>query len=112
MSDRTLLYANAFLRSFATGLIVVVLGLYLSLLPLSPATVGYTVAAGLAGAALASLAVTLFAERWRRRGSLMLASTLGAIGAAVVALSAHAWLLGCRPSSECSTGWAATGARR
>lgn len=95
MSDRTLLYANAFLRSFATGLIAVVLGLYLSLLRLSPATVGYVVAAGLAGAALASLAATFFADRWGRRRSLILVSTLGAIGAAGVALSSHPWLLGC-----------------
>ncbi len=95
MSDRTLLYANAFLRSFATGLIAVVLGLYLSLLRVSPATVGYVVAAGLAGAALASLAATFFADRWGRRRSLILVSTLGAIGAVGVAMSSHPWLLGC-----------------
>jgi MFS family permease len=95
MSDRSLLYANAFLRSFATGLVAVALGVYLSLLKLSPAAVGYVVAAGLAGAAAASLAATTLADQWGRRRSLVLVSTLAAMGSVAVALGSHPWLLGC-----------------
>jgi MFS family permease len=95
MTDRALLYTNAFLRAFGTGLIAVVLGFYLSLLRLSPATIGYVVAAGLTGAALACLAATMLADRWGRRRSLMVVSALGVIGAAGVALSSHPWLVGC-----------------
>lgn len=95
MSDLTLLYINAFLRSFGTGLVAVVLGIYLSLLKLTPASTGGIVAAGLAGAAAASLIATFYADRWGRRRSLVLFSALGLLGAMGVALSSDPWLLGC-----------------
>lgn len=95
MSDLTLLYINAFLRSFGTGLVAIVLGIYLSLLKLTPALTGGIVAAGLAGAATASLIATFYADRWGRRRSLVLFSALGLLGAVGVALSSDPWLLGC-----------------
>ena len=93
MTDRTLLYTNAFLRAFATGLVGVLLGIYLSLLKLSPAAAGQIVTAGLTGAALASAAATLLADRCGRRRSLVTLSLLGAAGATGVALASHPWLL-------------------
>ena len=93
MTDRTLLYTNAFLRAFATGLIGVALGIYLSLLKLSPVAVGHIVTAGLTGAALASAAATLLADRCGRRRSLIALSLLGALGATGVSLSSSPWLL-------------------
>ena len=94
MSDQTLLYTNAFLRSFGTGLVAVVLGIYLSLRELTPSLIGGIVSTGLAGAAAASFVATFRADRWGRRRSLILISAMGVIGAIGVAFSAHPWLLG------------------
>lgn len=94
MTDQTLLYTNAFLRSFGTGLVAVVLGIYLSLLDLTPSLMGGIVAAGLAGAATASLVATFWADRWGRRRSLIAVSILGVLGALGVMLSTDPWLLG------------------
>jgi MFS family permease len=81
-----LLYAAAGLRSFTTGLVGVLLGLYLAELGLGAATLGFVVGAGLAGNAAGTAVVALFAERWGRRTTLLVASVLGTAGLAATAL--------------------------
>ncbi len=80
MSDRTLLYAAAFLRSLATGVVGVLIGIYLARIGLDPAATGVVVAAGLAGVAASALIVTLFGERMGRRRSLVVVSLAAAGG--------------------------------
>ncbi|MGH2569642.1 MAG: hypothetical protein ACRDGR_00360, partial [bacterium] len=60
--DRNLLYTAAFLRSLATGMVGVLIGVHLAKLKLDVAAIGAIVGAGLAGTALAALAVTLTAD--------------------------------------------------
>ena len=85
--DRTLLYGAAFLRATATGMVAVLLGIHLARLGFDPAAIGAVVAAGLSGAALAALLVTLGGDRAGRRRVLTLLALLGALGGAVVALA-------------------------
>jgi MFS family permease len=85
--DRFTLFASAFLRALATGLIGVELGLFLTHLDLGPARAGTAIAAGLLGAALAALAATLGADRFGRRRSLILLTIAGAAGCAFAAFA-------------------------
>jgi MFS family permease len=85
--DRRLLYAAAFLRALATGMVGVLLGLHLAGLRFPPARVGAVVAVGLAGGALAALLTTLRADRHGRRRTLLELTLLGAAGGAVLAVS-------------------------
>jgi MFS family permease len=78
--DRGLIYAAAFLRALATGLVGVLLGLYLARLDLGAAEIGWVVSAGLAGAALAAAAVTLAGDRLGRRRTLLVLAALGGAG--------------------------------
>jgi MFS family permease len=88
MLDRSLLYATAFVRALATGMTGVVVGLYLAARGLEPAWIGAVVSAGLAGAALASLGVTLGGDRLGRRRTLIaLAVLAGLSGLAFVLVS-------------------------
>ncbi|MGQ0704231.1 MAG: MFS transporter [Gemmatimonadales bacterium] len=88
MGDRRLLYVAAFLRSLATGMVGVLIGLYLSKLAFDAAEIGLVVAAGLGGAALAALVVTVGGDRIGRRRTLITISLLaGAGGMAVAAVS-------------------------
>jgi MFS family permease len=80
MSDRSILYVTAFLRALATGMAGVVVGLFLATRGLDPAAIGAVVSAGLAGAALASLAVTLRGDRLGRRRVLIALAVLSAVG--------------------------------
>ncbi|TCS72769.1 putative MFS family arabinose efflux permease [Sulfuritortus calidifontis] len=80
MSDRRLIYLASFLRAIATGLIGVLLGLYLARLAFSPAEIGLTVSAGLAGATLAVFLVGLRGDRWGRRRTLIQLAWLAAAG--------------------------------
>ncbi|MBA2565980.1 MAG: MFS transporter [Gemmatimonadetes bacterium] len=84
-SDRRLLYAAGFLRALATGMVGVLLGIHLATLRFTPETIGLLVAAGLTGAAVATLAATLGADRLGRRRFLLGLSLLGAAGGAMVA---------------------------
>lgn len=89
MNDRPLFYAAVFARALATGMIGVLLGVYLAELDLDPGAIGVVVAAGLAGATLATLAVTVLGDRFGRRRSLIALTILSAVGAAALALSTH-----------------------
>lgn len=84
MRDRRILYTAAFLRSLATGMVGVLIGIHLGKLGLDPAAIGVVVGAGLGGAAVAALVVTLVGDRIGRRKALIALSLLGAAGGLVV----------------------------
>jgi MFS family permease len=65
LRDRNILYAAAFLRSLA--MVGVLIGLYLAKRGLESAEIGLAMPAGLAGAALAALLVTLVGDKVGRR---------------------------------------------
>ncbi|HYC57645.1 MAG TPA: MFS transporter [Candidatus Binatia bacterium] len=92
--DRHALFTSAFLRALATGLIGVELGLYLSKLELTAAAIGFIIAAGLIGASLAALAVTLAGDRLGRRATLATLCILGACGAGAAALVSAPFMVG------------------
>lgn len=92
--DLSLLYGTAFLRATATGLAGVQLGMYLSRLGLTTSSIGTIVSAGLAGAAVASLLVTLGADRRGRRRVLVELAVLGAAGTLLLATASHPAALG------------------
>lgn len=79
MNDRRLLNAAAFLRALATGLMGVLLGLYLDRLAFTAADIGLVIGAGLTGAALSTFIVTFLGDRLGRRRSLL---TLGFVSSA------------------------------
>jgi len=89
MRDLALLYAGAFVRALATGLAGVGMGLALAGRGLDPGAASRVVGAGLAGAALAALSATAFADRIGRRRSLIFLAVLSAACSAGFAL-AHA----------------------
>ncbi|HEU4402141.1 MAG TPA: MFS transporter [Candidatus Polarisedimenticolia bacterium] len=94
MIDRRVLYTAAFLRALATGMIGVLLGVHLARLRFDPARIGYVIAAGLAGAALAALLVTLAGDRFGRRRSLITIALLSGIGGLGLALSSDPLVTG------------------
>lgn len=94
MRDRQSLYAAAFMRSVATGMIGVLLGVYLAELDLSVQTMGVIIGLGLAGATVGTLAVTVTADRIGHRRSLVLIALLTTTGAVALALSSHPVALG------------------
>lgn len=94
MGDRHSLYAAAFVRSLATGMIGVLLGFYLAELSLHAAAIGVVIGLGLAGATVATFGVTVAADRIGHRRSLILITLLSAGGAIALALSSHPVVLG------------------
>src|SRR5256712_11774634 len=94
MTDRRILYAAAFVRALATGMIGVLMGVFLAHLDFDPSRIGYVVGAGLSGCAAAALLVTLVGERVGRRRSLLFLSLLGACGGLGFALTAHPFAAG------------------
>jgi MFS family permease len=89
MTDRRSLYVAAFVRAVATGMIGVLLGVYLARLELDAEAIGVTISAGLAGAVAATLVTTFLADRIGHRRSLLALSALSAAGAVMFAMSAH-----------------------
>lgn len=94
MDNKRILYAATFIRAMATGMIGVLIGIYLARLQLSPSGIGLIVGAGLAGGACASLFVTVLGDRTGRRRILITLALLGTAGGAVVALSSSPVILG------------------
>jgi MFS family permease len=94
IGDRAILTAGAFIRAAAVGFVGVVLGLHLAARGLDDPQIGAVVAAGLAGAALSALLVTVIGDRVGRRAWLVGASALAALGGAAVAYATGAWALG------------------
>src|SRR5437588_8532493 len=81
------IYTAAFLRSASIGLLGVVFAVYLSRTGFSATAIGFVLAAGLAGSAAATAAISRYGERFGRRRLLVAAallSSLGGIGLAFV----------------------------
>lgn len=81
------------LRSFAFGLNSVALGVYLSGLGVSPATIGVILSAALAGTLGLTVVITLYGDRIGRRRLLMVGSALMLSAALVPLLSNEPLLL-------------------
>jgi MFS family permease len=94
MGDRQRLYLAAFVRALATGLIGVLLGVYLGEIGLNARTIGVIVSVGLAGAAAGTLLVTFLADRVGHRRVLLAITLLSAAGGVALALSSHPLILG------------------
>ena len=78
--DVGLLCLTGFLRSIATGLIGVVLGVYLFRLGYGSLEIGWVTAAGLSGSALVTAAITFRRTRFGRRKILALLAFLWGLG--------------------------------
>ena len=85
--DLALINAAGFPRSFAVGLLGVLMGIYLFRRGLTSVAIGFVTAAGLAGSALATLVMSLAADRVGRRRFLIFLSLLSALGGIALALS-------------------------
>ena len=85
--DLALINAAGFLRSFGVGLMGVVLGIYLFRLGLSSFAIGLVIAVGLAGSAVATVLVSLVADRGGRRSSFLVLSLLSSVAGIALALS-------------------------
>jgi len=75
-----LIYLAAWQRSFGIGLLGVVLGVFLYRQGLSATAIGLVIAAGLAGAAVATTFIAFRADRLGRRKTLVILSLLSALG--------------------------------
>jgi MFS family permease len=89
-SLRNTLYAAAFLRALAIGLMAVLLGLYTARLGFSATQIGAILSAALWGAALAALLTLAFGSRFSPRALLVTLATIPALGA-VLLLSTEAF---------------------
>jgi MFS family permease len=87
MTNRWLLYATAFLRALATGMIALVLAAYLTRLGFSSDSIGIVVGAGLGGNAVALGVASGLGPRIRAKRLLVLLAAMTALGALVVAYS-------------------------
>jgi MFS family permease len=94
LNDRSWLYVAVLARSLATGMIGVLLGVYLAALDVPPAAIGAIVGAGLAGATVATAVVTFCADRFGQRRALLTVTLFTVVGACVLALSHSPWALG------------------
>ena len=89
---RRTLYAAAFLRALAIGLMAVLIGLYAARLGFNATQIGAVLSAALWGAALAALLTLAFGHRFSRRSLLITLTALPALGA-VVLLAAEAFTI-------------------
>ena len=92
--DRQLLYLAAFVRALATGLIGVLLGVYLGGIGLDAGAIGLVVSLGLAGAAAGTFLVTFLGDRLGHRRVLLAIAVLSAAGGAALALGDDPLILG------------------
>jgi MFS family permease len=81
---RSLLYAAAFLRALAIGLMAVLIGLYAARIGLDAAQIGIVLSAALWGAALAALLTLVFGPRLPQRALLITLCALPVLGAIVL----------------------------
>ena len=84
---RRLLYAAAFLRALATGLVAVLIGLYASRVGLSAAQIGIVLSCALWGAALATLFTVVMGPRLTERALLVTLCTLSVAGGVAIVTS-------------------------
>jgi MFS family permease len=92
--DRQWLYAAVLARSVATGMMGVLLGIYLASLSLDAKSIGVVIGLGLAGAACGTLLVTFFSDRFGRRRTLLVITALSVVGAVLLAVSVTPVTLG------------------
>ncbi len=90
---RILILACAGLRATATSLVGVLLGLYLAERGLDAGAIGAVATAGLAGAALGALFITLGGDRFGRRRSLFVLNAIGAAGGVALLAADTVWLI-------------------
>jgi MFS family permease len=89
INDRSLLYFSTFARALATGMMGVLLGIYLAQVGFEVIRIGLVISAGLLGAATATLVVTLSGDRWGRRRALLLLTLLSMGGGIMAAFSSE-----------------------
>jgi MFS family permease len=82
-----LVYAAAFLRSASVGMLGVVLAVYLARIGFAPGEIGFVLAAGLIGSAIATAAVSRYGERFGRRRVLVAAGVISASGGLALTLA-------------------------
>src|SRR5689334_3950761 len=92
--DRRWLFLAVLARSLATGMIGVLLGVYLAALDLPATTVGLIIGLGLAGAALATTVVTFLADRIGHRRCLLAVTAFTVGGAIAMTITTSPWALG------------------
>jgi len=92
--DRLWIYCAVLVRSVATGMMGVLLGIYLASLALDPKAIGIVIGLGLAGAAFGTLMVTIFSDRFGRRRTLLVITALSVLGAVLLAEAATLVTLG------------------
>lgn len=85
--DLALVNAAGFLRSFGVGMMGVLLGIYLFRTGLTSFAIGLVIAVGLAGSALATVLVSLIADRVGRRPFLLILSLLSGVPGIALAVS-------------------------
>ena len=85
--DLLLINAAAFLRSVSVGLTGVVIGIHLFRNGFSSLSIGLVIAAGLAGAAVATLIVSLRADHLGRRTTLLFLALLSSIAGIALAVT-------------------------
>jgi len=93
-ADRRLLLACAFLRAFATGLIGVLLGLYLARRGFGAGQIGTVIGAGLCGAVASAVFVTFLGDQFGRRRALVLLAILASAGGIALMLAEHFVVVG------------------
>jgi MFS family permease len=89
---RRILYAGAFLRALAIGMMAVLIGLYAARLGLGAAQIGLILSCALAGAALAALLTLLAGPRVSQRSLLVVLSALPVL-AGVVLVTADTFVI-------------------
>jgi predicted MFS family arabinose efflux permease len=85
--DLVLINAAGFLRSFGVGMMGVLLGIYLFRTGLTSFAIGSIIAVGLAGSALATVLVSLTADRVGRRSFFLVLSLLSGVAGIALAVS-------------------------
>jgi len=91
MTDRAIIFAATFVRALATGMMGVLLGLYLDKLGYLPSAIGLVIGAGLAGAAVSATLVTLLGDAFGRRRLLLLLSLTAAGGGLALLFTTSVW---------------------
>lgn len=87
--DAALIYVAAFIRSATVGVVGVVLAIYLSAIGLSATVIGVVIGSGLAGAAVATVIVSLRGDVFGRRRTLIALGILTAAGYVALGAAAH-----------------------
>ncbi len=93
-TDRRLIYVAAFTRAVATGMTGVLLGLHLTAIGFSKATMGWVISAGIAGVAAGAALVTFQGDRVGRRRSLIALALVGGAATIVAAGLSTPWAVG------------------